>query len=72
MLVAVLSLALSCCTKNRVLILVFSLLNALFYGLQYLFLKEYSGAILNFIGIIRGVWFYLNDRLKANKTLIIV
>lgn len=65
--VAVLSLALSCCTKNRLLILVFALLNSVFYGLQYLFLKEYSGAVLNFIGIVRAIWFFINDKLKVKK-----
>ncbi len=64
---AVLSLALSCCTKNRVLILILSLLNSIFYGLEFLFLKEYAGAILNFIGTIRSVWFFINDKYKVSK-----
>lgn len=60
---AVLSLGLSYFTKNRVAILLLGISNSIFYGLQYLFLKQYTGAILNFIGIIRGIWFYLNNRL---------
>lgn len=71
-LVAVLSLALSCCTKNRILILILALLNSIFYGLQYLFLKEYSGAVLNFIGIVRAIWFFINDKLKVRRNYTLI
>lgn len=64
---AVLSLALSVCTKNRILILLFGLCNSIFFGLQYFFLKEYAGAILNFIGIVRAIWFYFNDKFEATR-----
>lgn len=64
---AVLSLALSVCTKNRILILLFGLCNSIFFGLQYFFLKEYAGAILNFIGIVRAIWYYFNDKFEASR-----
>lgn len=69
---AVVSLALSCCTKNRFLILILSLLNAIFYGIHYLFLKEYSGAFLNFIGVVRAVWFFVNDKFKVRKNYTLI
>lgn len=69
---AVLSLGLSYFTKNRVVILILALCNSIFYGLQYLFLHEYAGAVLNFIGILRGVWFFVNDKLGVSRNLTLI
>ena len=47
--------------------MLFGLCNSIFFGLQYFFLHEYAGAILNFIGIVRAVWFYFNDKFDASR-----
>lgn len=69
---AVLSLGLSYFSKNRVVILILALCNSIFYGLQYLFLHEYAGAVLNFVGVIRGIWFYVNNRLGVRRAYTVI
>ncbi len=76
MAIAVLSLALSYLVKNRVGVLLLSISNAIFYAMHYLILKEHTAALLNLIGVVRGVWFYLNDKFnvstkKASVSLVV-
>ena len=51
--------------KDKKKILVLCVISSILYGLQYLFLKAFTGMIVNFVGIIRAVWFYINN--KNNK-----
>ncbi len=56
--------------KNKKVILIIICLEAFTYGLQYVFLHQYAGAILNMTGIIRCVWFYVDDnRCKGQNIL---
>ena len=52
--------------KNKKLILLLSCLFSLCYTLQYILLGAYTGAVLNTIGIIRGVTYFLIEQ-KGKK-----
>ena len=64
-----LCLAVTYITKSKKWILVFVCFEAIFYGLQYVFLHEYAGAILNITGFVRGIWFYIDEK-KGRKSSI--
>ena len=51
--------------KDNKKILVLCIFSSLTYGMQYLFLRAFTGMIVNGVGIIRAVWFYMNN--KNNK-----
>ena len=57
-----LCLAVTYITKSKKWILVFVCFEAIFYGLQYVFLHEFAGAILNISGFVRGIWFYIDEK----------
>ena len=63
------SLAITYFLHNKKLILTFSMLNAIFYCLQYILLGAYTGALVNFLGAIRGVVFYVEEHKGKNKSL---
>lgn len=69
MIFAVISLAVSFCVKKRIAVLFLSISNAVFYALHYLLLGEHTAVIVNFIGIFRGIWFFLNDKFKVSKKM---
>ena len=60
--------------KNRILILVLGIISTFFYAMQFLLLKEYAGVVVNVIGIIRGIWYFLETKYfkKHTKTSFIV
>lgn len=55
--------------KNRVLILIFSLGNAIFYCIEYLLLGAYTGAVINLIAVARGVWFFVLQNKNKEKDI---
>ena len=59
---SVIFLALTYFIKDKKIVLILICLEALTYGLQYVFLHQYTGAILNMSGIIRGIWFYIDEQ----------
>ena len=60
--IAMVCLAISYLIKNKKLILVLTCLNAIFFALNYVFLGAYTGTIINLIALIRGVWFFINEK----------
>lgn len=53
--------------KNKVWILIFSIGNSIFYSIEFLLLGAYTGAVINAIAIIRGVWFYFLKKNEKNN-----
>lgn len=47
--------------KNKKIILVLAWLMCLLYGTQNLLLKAYPAALMNAVGIVRGIWYYINE-----------
>lgn len=54
-------------TRNKKNILLLNILNSVFYLLSYLFLAGYSGVIVNAIGIVRGITFFIVGELYQKK-----
>lgn len=63
---ALASMCLSYLTKNKIYILLLSTFSTLFFGIQYGLLGAWTGVAINSVGIVRGIWFYFND--KKGKT----
>lgn len=68
-LVAVIFFSATYLTKNHNKILLFTSIAALFYGLEYLLLGSLTGFVLNLIAILRGVFFFLENRYKKNASI---
>ncbi|NLA33786.1 MAG: YgjV family protein [Tenericutes bacterium] len=51
--------------KDKKKIMVFCIMYACFYGLQYLLLEAMTGFTMNSVNIVRNFWFY--DNVKKNK-----
>lgn len=60
--------------KNRIWILIIGTISTLCYAIQFLLLKEYAGVVVNIIGMIRGVWYFVETKYlnKHTKTSFIV
>ena len=67
---SVICLAITYTTRNKKVILLFVCLEAVFYGLQYVFLHEYAGAVLNITGFVRGVWFYIDEKRGKQSNMV--
>ena len=48
------------------MVVLFQLFAALFFSINFLMIKAYTGALLNFIGIIRALVFVNREKLKAD------
>lgn len=55
--------------RNRKVVLILNCFVNLFYALEYLFLKSYTGIVINVIGIARGIWFFFDAKI-GNKNYI--
>lgn len=53
---------LSLFTKNKKLIIIISATNAVLYSLHYFLLGKISVVLLNVLSIVRGIFFYYDDR----------
>lgn len=62
MILAMCLFAISMFTKNKKAIIAISSINACLYALHYLLLGKASVVLLNAISIIRGIFFYFDDR----------
>ena len=60
--VAAIFVAASFFAKNKKFVLTSTLFASIFFALHYLLLGAYAGAIINILSILRGLWFYFNDR----------
>ena len=56
--------------KNKKLILYFSLINSVVFGVHYLLLGAYTGMILNIVGIVRGLWYYYTENSSFRSRII--
>ena len=65
--IAYLFIAFSFFTKNKNKILIYNLLNTILFIAAYIFLEAKAGIIINSIGILRCVWFYLDFRFAKKK-----
>lgn len=63
--ISIIFLSLTYLIKDKKKILILCIFSSITYGMQYLFLKAFTGMIVNAIGIVRAVWFYINN--KNNK-----
>ncbi|MBQ7352234.1 MAG: YgjV family protein [Clostridia bacterium] len=66
---ATICLALTYLTKNKVFILILSCLNAVFFSFNYFLLDSFTGVLINCIGLIRGIWYFIDE--KRNKNSIV-
>ena len=55
--------------KNKVKILVFNITCSIFFFFHYLFLSANVGMVVESIGIIRGLWFYLDEKFNSKHLL---
>lgn len=62
---AALSLGFSYLTKDKKAIMILVTMTSVFYGIEYLLLGAFSGAITNVVSIIRNIWFY--EEIRKNK-----
>ena len=63
---ALVCMCLSYLTKNKIYILLLCTLSTILYGVQYGLLGAWTGVAINIVGMVRGIWFYFND--KKGKT----
>ncbi len=52
-------------TKNKTLILILSITATSLFGLEYAILHIWPGVVINIVGIVRCIWFFVNN--KYNK-----
>jgi hypothetical protein len=52
---------------NKKTILIFAMSSSLCYSIQFLLLGAYTGSVINIVGIVRAVWFYVYDRGEKPK-----
>ena len=64
--IASIFLAITFVTNNRKLILILCIISTAFFALEYLFLGTYTAVLVNIIGIVRAVWFYI-DEVRGKK-----
>ncbi|MBQ7579554.1 MAG: YgjV family protein [Clostridia bacterium] len=62
-------LAITFFIKNKTKIVVFNIACSLFFIFHYFFLNASVGMIINFIGVIRGIWYYLDDRFNSTHRI---
>lgn len=55
-------IVLSLWSRNKRTILIFCLVSSLMFALQYLFLNAIEGVVINALGILRGIWFFIYDK----------
>ena len=58
-------MCLSYLTKNKITVLILCTLSTILFGIQYALLEAWTGVAINIVGVVRGIWFYFND--KYNK-----
>ena len=51
--------------KSKIKIVVFNIINSLLFLLHYFFLGASMGMIINAIGIVRGIWYYLDEKFNS-------
>lgn len=59
---AMLSVGISYQFKNKKIILILCIIYSTCYSLEYLLLGAMAGVAMNFVSVIRNVWFYINAR----------
>ena len=64
--IASIFLACTYLTNNRKAILILCIISTSFFALEYLFLETYTAVLVNIIGIVRAVWFYI-DEIKGKQ-----
>ena len=55
-------IVLSLGSRNKRRILIYCLASSIMFSLEYLFLNALEGVIINAIGIIRAIWFFIYDK----------
>ena len=60
--IAVFLIGLSLMSKNKKYILMYSIISSIFFSLQYFFLTAWEGMIINAIGILRAMCFFIYNR----------
>ncbi|MBR1890498.1 MAG: YgjV family protein [Clostridia bacterium] len=68
--IASILVAVSFFTKNKKVVLLFVSIGSLGYAVHYLLLGKYAGAVIDALSVLRGVWFYINDRRGKKKDYI--
>lgn len=69
---ALIILIISFNTKNKKRLLKYQIFSCLFYGLQYLFLKAYTGFLMNIVCMIRNYLFYKSKKIPIYYLIIII
>lgn len=69
---AMLSLGSSYLVKDKKIIMILCIICSLFYGVQYLLLGAISGMLMNLVGIIRDIWFYINAKNNKKNNIIVL
>lgn len=67
--IAMMILGLTYIIKNKKQILFLCIFSSTMYALQYFLLCAYTGTIINILGIVRAVWFYLTKKQGRENTL---
>ena len=69
---AVISLGSTFLIKDKRIILLLSILIAVFYGLHYLLLDAITGLLMNMVSIVRSIWFYINAKKEKKNSIVIL
>ena len=64
-LLAYISISATFFMKSKTKIVVFNIAVSLFFLFHYFFLNAQMGMIMNTIGIVRGIWYYLDDKFNS-------
>lgn len=70
--IAVIFLGLTYLIKDKKIILVFAILFAACYGIQYLILNAITGLLMNIVSVIRNIWFYINAKNKKKNSILVL
>ena len=65
-LLAIISWLIGTQSKSKKGILLTQIISSTFYCVQYIFLKAYTGALIDIITIIRNILFYFEERKNKN------
>ena len=68
--ISVIFLAITYLVKNKNIILFLSCALSIAYGLSYFLLGAYAGVFINIIGVIRGIWLYVDERKGVKNDVI--
>jgi len=68
-LLAFISLGISFFVKSKIKIVVFNIACSVFFIFHYFFLNASVGMIINAIGVVRGIWYYLDEKFNSKHLL---